>query len=445
MTLSQIVFFLCLLFILGIFLNSFFNFPIKTDIPDNSLRKYNDTGETIILTGRISQEPDVREKHTQLILEAGEGKILVFTYRFPEYNYGDRLEIKGELETPEIFEDFNYQGYLSKDGIYSIIYFPQVKKIEGGSASLNFYSLILGFKSKLRKSLYENISPPQSAILGAIILGDKKQISEEYKEKLNITGTRHITCVSGLHIVLLAGILMWLGMALGLWKSQAFYFAIVVLFLYIIMIGAPASAVRAGIMGGLFLLAEKTGRMNKSDRALVLAAALMLFYNPLLLRYDVGFQLSFLATLGIIHLMPFFQHRLKKIPLEFVRNILAMTFSAYVFTLPILIYNFGYVSLVSPIANVLIVPLLPFIMIFGLVSGLVGIFWQFLGWIFSLPNWFFLTYIVKTIDFFSQLPVAFVAINNMHWLWVIVYYLVLVYLVRHLNQRQNQKLKFLKY
>jgi competence protein ComEC len=101
--------------------------------------------------------------------------------------------------------------------------------------------------------------------------------------------------------------------------------------------------------------------------------------------------------------------------------------------------------LVSPITNILIIPLLPFIMVLGFVSGLAGMLWHFLGWIFSLPNWFLLTYFVKTIDFFSQLPMASLAISSMHWLWVIIYYSFLAYLIWHLNKKQNQKLKFLKY
>ena len=232
-------------------------------------------------------------------------------------------------------------------------------------------------------------------------------------------------------------------MALGLWRTQAFYFAIVFLILFIIMVGFPASAVRAGIMGGMFLFAEKIGRMRVADRALVFAAALMLFHNPLLLRYDVGFQLSFLATLGIIYLMPVFQDYLKKIPIDFIKSILAMTLAAQVFTLPILIYNFGYISLVSPITNILIVPFIPFIMIFGFVSGFLGMVWQALGWIFSLPVWFLLTYITKVVDFFSQLPFAYLTIENISWLWLLIAYLILAIITWHLNEKQ--KLKFLEY
>jgi len=191
-------------------------------------------------------------------------------------------------------------------------------------------------------------------------LGDKRRLSEELKEKLNIAGVRHITAISGMHIMILSGVLMYLAMALGLWRGQAFYFALIILILFIIMVGLPASAVRAGIMVFFYLLAEKVGRPKSGSRAIVFAATCMLIANPLLLKLDVGFQLSFLAVMGITYLMPLLQKFLKF-------RLLAMTLSAQVFTLPILIYNFGYVSFAAPITNILIVPLLPFIMGLGFV------------------------------------------------------------------------------
>jgi competence protein ComEC len=119
-----------------------------------------------------------------------------------------------------------------------------------------------------------------------------------------------------------------------------------------------------------------------------------------------------------------------------------MTFSAYVFTLPILIYNFGYVSVVSPITNLLIVPMLPFIMISGFVFGLAGMIWQILGWILSWPAWLLLTYLTKIIDWFSQ-PWAFKTFENINWTWLIIFYLILGLITWRLNEKQ--KLKFLEY
>jgi len=302
----------------------------------------------------------------------------------------------------------------------------------------------LGFKNKLRESIFQNLSPPQSSILGAMLLGDKSRIPEDLKEKLNIAGVRHITAVSGMHVAILTTILMSLLLGLGLWRGQAFYFSIILISLFIIMTGFQPSGIRAGIMGGLFLLGQKLGRKSISPRTIVMAAALMLAINPLLLLDDVGFQLSFLAVLGIIYLTPTFNNWLKFIPkkLAALKNILAMTLAAQIFTLPILIYNFGRISLVAPLTNILILPILYWIMLLGFIFGLVGIFWQFLGWILSWPVWFLLTYLIKVVDFFSHSWAA-KTIENVHWFWLIISYLTLGFIAWQLNKKQ--KLKFLNY
>ncbi|MFH1657199.1 MAG: ComEC/Rec2 family competence protein [bacterium] len=468
MTFSKIFLYFCLSFIAGIFLASFtrFSFPgflIFAFILISVFWKHKkivifglcvlffsfglwrhqsalldpvSSGE-VELVGRIVAEPDKRDSYTNLTVQtAANGRVLLTVSRYPEYQYGQELEIKGELKVPPVFDEFNYQDYLLKEGISSVMYSPEVKLRETkATLGVKAYAAILKFKDKLRESIRENLSPPQSSLLAAIILGDKSRLSTELKNKLNITGLRHITCVSGMHIIILSGILMSSGLALGLWRGQAFYFALAFLFLYILLIGAPPSAIRAGIMAGMLLYAQKIGRRGTSDRALVFAATLMLLVNPFLLKSDIGFQLSFLAVLGIIYFLPFFQNWFYFIPGKSIRDIIAMTFAAQVFTLPILIYNFGYFSLVTPLTNLLVVPLLPSVMIIGFIFVLGGTF-------LSLPLWLLLTYLVKVIDYFSRL--SFASINlEISWPVFLFFYLAWGLLAWRLKKRQ--RLKFLDY
>jgi len=415
---------------------------------NNELRNLNDSGQEIVLIGVVAVEPDIRENNIKLTIKPDniEGKVLITTSRYPEYQYGDKLKITGELRTPPVFEEFNYRDYLKKDGVYSVMNWPEIEILDREdyrSLTSIVYAKILSFKNKLRESIYQNLSPPQSSILGAIILGDKSRISEGWKEKLNYAGVRHLTAVSGMHVAILTSVLMTLLIGLGLWRQQAFYFAIILITLFIVMTGFQPSAIRAGIMGGLFLFAQYLGRINISSRAIIFAGAVMLAQNPLLLRLDVGFQLSFLAMMGIIYLLPTFRNWFRKIPNLFqFRNIISITLSAQIFTLPILIYNFGYLSLVAPVTNVLILPLLPFIMIFGFIFGLLGMFWQTLGWVFSWPAWFLLTYLTKIVDWFSSQ--SFASLNlEISWIWPILLYLILGLITWRLNEKQ--KLKFLEY
>jgi len=410
------------------------------------LRKYNDLEEEITLIGTVVKEPDIRETNTKLTIEVRpplfsggrtSAKLLVTVNRYPEYQYGDELKITGKLQTPPAFEDFNYKNYLKNKGIYSVMYLPKIELLSRGNykglASF-FYSKVLEFKDKLRQSVYSSLPPAQSYILGAMILGDKNRMPHTLKEKLNISGLRHITAVSGLHIVLLSSVLMSLLIGLGFWRHQALYISVVFLFLFIILTGFQVSSIRAGIMGGLCLLGQKIGRRSASSRSIFLAGTVMLAVNPLLLK-DVGFQLSFLAALGIISLAPFFKNWVRS-------NILAMTFSAYLFTLPILIYNFNRVSLAAPITNVLVLPFLQWIMISGFIFALGGIFFPSLGLILSPPSWLLLTYVVKVVDFFSVSWLA-KGIENVSWFWLIVFYLILGILVWYIKKRE--RFKFLNY
>jgi len=359
----------------------------------------------VSFVGIVVEEPDVREKSTKLTLETEEmkGKVLITVFKYPEYQYGDRLKVKGTLEAPQALDEFNYKDYLAKDGIYSVIYFPEIKLLERNQGNV-ILAGILKLKDNLRGVINQNLSPPQSSILAAMLLGDKRQISETWKGKLNLAGVRHLTAISGMHVAILTVILMSILAALGFWPKQIFLITILLISFFVIMTGFQSSAIRAGIMGIMFLLAKYLGRQAVSVRPLVFAASFMLVENPLLLRWDVGFQLSFLAVLGIIYFLPYFKRWLKI-------EVLAMTLAAQVLTLPILIFNFGYFSLVSPLTNVLIVPLLPFILGLGFLFAFLGMVFSPLGWLFSLPAWLLLTYLTEIVDFFSNLPFAALMFN----------------------------------
>ncbi len=450
-----IVGFCLILFASGIFCHQ----RAELSIINNQLSIINDTEQEITLIGRVISEPDIRKTNTKLTVDVKEnlGKILVTTGKYPEYQYGDELKITGELKTPIEFEDFNYKDYLAKDGIYSVMYYPAIVSFaetrsrpradENGSRLSLSYVKILGFKDKLRHTIGQNLSPPQSSILGAMILGDKSRISQELKDQWSRAGVRHITAVSGMHVAILTIILMTLLIGLGLWRQHALCLTLGIIIFFIVMTGLQPSAIRAGIMGSLLIFAQYLGRMNTSSRAIVFAAAIMLAFNPLLLKFDVGFQLSFLAMMGIIYLMPVFQNWLNPVfarnsGANFLRDILAMTLAAQVFTLPILIYNFGYVSLVAVFANILIVPVLPFVLGFGFLFALVGIISPFLAWFFSLPCWLLLSYIIETVSWFASFSWASVGLE-ISWIGLLISYLILGYITWHFHQKQ--KLKFLEY
>jgi competence protein ComEC len=249
-----------------------------------------------------------------------------------------------------------------------------------------------------------------------------------------------------MNITIIGFLILSFALGIGLWRQQAFYFSLFILFLYILMVGAPASAVRAGIMAAILMIAQYFGRLSSATRAVVFSATLMLIFNPLLLRLDVGFQLSFLAILGLVYLQPSFFEFFKKVPNpKFfpIRTTLSATLAAQTFTLPILIYNFGRISLLSPISNILIVPLLAPFTILLFIFGLGAIMLRPLGFLLLFPSWLSLVYITFIVDFSSRISFASLSIENIHWIWLFISYVILGYIVWRINERQ--KLKFLNY
>ena len=486
---SKLLFFICLSFIAGIFLESVIKIPqfflwaflfisfaiivisllIKKDIliiagfcllflaigilrvqisefniANDKSSKFNGKGKISII-GIIFNEPDVRDSSQKIKVKFNDSTVLVTTNKYPEYNYLDKIKITGKLEAPMVNEDFNYKNYLMKDGIYSVMDFPKVEIISQEHQYNVFsflYENILFIKKELRKSIQVNFSPPQSSILQGTILGENGAMTNDLKDKLNITGLRHIIAVSGTHVVILSSLIMSLLLAVGFYRGKAFYIAIIFICVYIILTGLPLSGIRAGIMGGVYLLSQKLGRQTMGPRLLALACSLMLLMNPLSLFYDVGFQLSFLAVVGLIYLEPIFKNFIKKIikdKLENLIGIVSTTFAAQVFTLPIMIYNFGNISFVSPITNLLILPVVYWLMVFGFFASIVGVFSNFLGFIFSIPCYFLTAYFLKVVKIFSQ-PWMAKTITNVSWIWVLIFYAVIGIATYFLNKKFSQKI-----
>lgn len=405
----------------------------------SELVRYNDTGE-VIVTGVISREPEVRAKSTLLTFEVENivlndkavfvsGTLLIITERYPEYRYGDELRVRGELETPE--EDlggFNYKEHLAKDGIYSVIYSPEIEKTFKNTGNPIITAILL-FKRKLTESILVALPAPAGELLVAILLGDEHRLSEEVIGKFNITGTRHIMAISGMNITIISKIILGFFLAIGLWRRQAFIATIFILTLFVIMVGAPASVIRAGVMAGVFLFAQNIGRPKSEVRAITYAALIMLLLNPLLLRFDIGFQLSFLAILGIIYFSEYIKKYFSIFPEALgIREAAASTIAAQLTTLPILVYNFGKISSVSFPANILVVPTLPFVMIGGFIGGMGRMVLEGASQIFLWPVWVVLKYILSVADFFSGLSFASLTFENIHWLWMVPYYMILLWI-----------------
>ena len=405
----------------------------SVDLPKNypdRIWYYN--GEEHKIIGVITKEPDVRQTSQKLEIKVKtlddkikdiKGKILVSVDLYPIFEYGDELEFICVLRAPEKYQGFSYDRYLARYDIYSVCYYPKIlshSNVSEKNIAEKFYKNIYSFKNKVRLLINSSLNKDESDFARAIILGDKRALSDEARENFSQSGLSHIAVISGLHISIIVALLMFFLIWIGLNRNSAFYASGFFLFLYIILIGAPASATRAGLMGFLLLLSLKIGRLNKIANSLLLAATILLLINPRLLRDDIGFQLSFLAVLGIIYIYPKIKRILEKFFKKFksdfftqgalwvqstfcvfIINTICVTLSAQIITAPILLYNFGAVSLIAPVSNILVLWLLPFLIVLLLAAIVLGLIFPLLATIFFLPAGLILKYILFIAKKFS--------------------------------------------
>jgi len=423
------------------------------NIENNNLIKLNDNADELVFVGKIIAEPDNRNTIQKLKFKADnlDGIILITKNKYPEYKYLDRIKISGKLKIPQETEDFSYKNYLLKDGIYSVMDFPKIELLDSlqqASFTENIYKKVLFVKQKLNESIIQNYSPPHSFVMQGTILGSSASLTNELKNQLNTTGLRHIIAVSGTHIIILSSILLNLFLLLGFWRGQAFYGSVSLIWLYILITGLPASGIRAGIMATLFLFAQKIGRIAGGERIVVIACAIMLMINPLLLIYDIGFQLSFMAVLGLIYLDKFIKKFILQLLSKLIKNtdnlkldkfsaMVSATLSAQIFTLPIMLYNFGNISIIAPVANILVLPIVEYLMIFGFLSAFLGMFSNILGFILSVPCYVLISYFLKVLEIFSG-SWASKTIENIHWIWLIILYFIILLFTAWVKKKERE-------
>jgi competence protein ComEC len=412
---------------LGIF---YYEFSLPK-INENYLAFYN--GETAKFVGVVVLEPDVRENNTKLTIESKEltvnseqkhvkGRVLVKTGLYPEYNYGDRLEINCELNRPEKINDFDYEKYLARYDIYSLCFNPEIKKMGEDQGNIVIKYLFV-FKNYFIGTINRILPEPQASFLGGLLVGARRSISEDLMQNFNRTGLTHIIAISGYNITIIAAILLSLFQGIGLGRKRSFWLVIAGILFFVVITGASSSVIRAAIMGILVLLAKQVGRVSRVANALVLAAILMLLFNPKILVFDAGFQLSFLATIGLVYLSPILEKYFASWPEVYgLKNSLVTTLSAIILTTPLILYQFGRLSLVAPLANILVLPLIPWAMALGFVAAALGLLWWRLGWVFGWLVWLVLSYIILVVETLGKLNWSAVEIKGLpSWLMIIIY------------------------
>ena len=229
------------------------------------------------------------------------GNVLITLDKYPQYHYGDRVKVFGELQAPGEFNGFNYGNYLSRYGVYSVMYRPWIEVLETGQG--NFFWRGMSYLQNIFMERINRIFPePHASFEAGLLVGARKGIPPDLMEKFNITGLTHIIAISGYNITII--IIFVMAALKGLPRRIAFVVAIAAIVLFTLFVGASPAVVRASIMGILGLIALNSGRQNNIHLTVLFSACFMVFWNPKILWWDVGFQLSFAAVLGLIYAAP---------------------------------------------------------------------------------------------------------------------------------------------
>jgi competence protein ComEC len=412
---------------------------------------YNDSGKKIVVEGMLVEPPDQRDTYANLrvsvtrlrpledqLFTPVQGLLLAKVPPDGNWRYGDLLRLEGQLETPAEAEEFSYRDYLARQGIYSTMQVTEARLLlhDQGNPLL---ALIYRIKANALVVIYRIFPDPEASLMAGILLGVESGIPLPVQEAFKDTGTSHIIAISGFNITILAGLFAAIfGRLLG--KRRRFLGAglsISAISAYTVLVGAEAAVVRAAIMGGLSVFARQVGRRQDGLNSLGLIAGVMALANPQVL-WDIGFQLSFMATLGLVlYADPFSQafvrwasHFLSPAIVQRlagpVGEYFLFTLAAQLTTLPVTIYHFQRLSLSSLLVNPLILPVQPAVMILSGIAMLLGMISQPLGQIAAYLSWPFVVYTIRAVELLARLPGGVITLGSVSLLVVGLFYAMLL-------------------
>ena len=378
---------------------------------------YQDIFGSSVIVQTTATEDAVYSERRQLVFSANQvfidgqgmvGKIEIEGFGVPMVYRGDRIQASGKI-FPKRGENIAGMKYAT---------LTVVKKDK---------SIINSFRREFAAGL-QNVLPEPLASFGlGLLIGQRSSLPEDLNEQLIAVGLIHIVAVSGYNLTVLTNL-----SKRGLQKRsryQALIGSIVLITLFLLVTGFSPSIVRAAVVSGLSLITWYYGRSMKPVMILLLSAVLTAGVNPLYVWSSIGWYLSFTAFFGVLVLAPLLRERYlsKKTQEKMLPQVLLETFAAQVCTLPIILLIFGRLSVVGVIANLLVVPIVPFAMITSLVAGLYGMVGPFfLGGFLVLPARLILEYIVSVTGLMASIPHISVIANITALQTAILYSMILL-------------------
>lgn len=397
--------FVVIIFLFGTLRLSFFEEQITRD------ELHNHYGETLTIQGTIINSERTMQSE-RLVLSTDQGKLLVIKRRYPSYSYGDVLQISGTLTEPTPSGKFDRKKYLSKDHIYTEMLFPEITHRAFDPPS-KILAMLFWIKGRFQEQTKSILPEPHASLANGMLLGKEDAFDPELYHAFQKSGTAHILVLSGYNITIV-GIFIITILGLVVPFRVAWAGSLVGIILFTLMTGAEAPAVRAAIMAIIALLARQGGRLHFALLALLWSAFFMVLVNPMVLRWDRGFQLSALATMGLIVASPFFMWHLRFLPkILGARESGAATFAAQLFVLPLLLSWGNEISLFSPIANILIVSMVPAVMLFSFLGGITAFFSSLLGQVVASVAYLLISFQILIAQTVVDVPLTSIAFNGL--------------------------------
>lgn len=395
--------------------------------------------QKISAEGIIVSEPDTREHNTKLTVSLRSiavasttvvvhENIVLTVPLYPEFSYGDRVRVVTTLVLPkDITSDdgrvFDYKGYLRVRDVWYVGQSPKVYFISSGQGSA-VLSMLFKVKHAFTTSLNNALPQPESSLMAGLLIGAKQALGKDLLTEFSRAGVSHVVVLSGYNIAIVAESIMALLSFLP--SLTAFIIGCVSILLFTMLSGGGASALRAAIMVLVALFAKNVNREYHADRAFGFAVVAMLVFNPLLLVFDPSFQLSILATIGIIFISPYVEPYLTRVPQRFgLREVTSATLATEIIVLPFLLYSTGVLSLVALPVNILILGTIPLTMLLGFITGAVGLFSLYLSYIPALPSYVLLRYQLTVVHIGATLPFGAIQLPSFSFEVLVVIYILI--------------------
>ena len=394
-------------------------------------------GSVIEFDGVVFDEPDARDTSVRVPVrsvatssESQTAVVLVILPARTDIFYGEKVKVRGTLVLPRSFDDgagrqFNYPGYLVAQGIgYEL---DRAELIQPGEFAGN--PIVAGaylIKEAIISGLERALPEPHAGLAGGITVGEKRALGKDVTQEFRTVSLVHIIVLSGYNISVVITYLFALLSRLRAPRYLRFGSGAVVALFFAVMTGFAPASLRAALMALIAISGQMSNRIYRPERALALVALCMVAWNPYVLVFDPGFQLSFLATLGLMLFSPLFEHVYNRAPRSFLlRETLVATSSAQLSVLPLLLYESGNLSLVGIFANIVVLPVIPLAMACSAIAAIFGVITPVIAPILGLPAQLLLAYVLAVVHIFSQVPFASVTVPAFSAWWLLPIYAIL--------------------